>query len=425
MNKIACFLVCGFLVLSATTGLGAPFDERLWEKYFVINGPSGIGKGDLLGVYLDPYQFGEITAKPSFADLRVITDQKIEVPWQLVVRRSEYRKDELPALMRNLSQTDKGDTWLELLIENIQSQISAVDINTPDTNFSRQVQVLGSTDGQTWNTLRKDGVIFDSSRGEKLHHTRITFPSSRFPHLALKINNNGAPPLTIKGVKVLLENHLKEQTYSIQGKIEKSEINKARQETSLIVTMDQVFPIDRLVINVTEENFQRSLEVQVKQKDQDWTRWAQGTIFNFNTDTMKESRLSVEIPEIAAREFRLVFKNYDSPPLSVTSVLGQGYRRLLVFKQQPDRKFYLFWGNPLAQMPRYDLADLVARQKLEEIPLASLDQAQPNNKFAGSKARLPFTERYKFLLYLVFGIAIVGLLFLQYRVLKRMKQSEK
>jgi hypothetical protein len=360
-----------------------------------------------------------MTAVPAFADLRVITGQKEEVPWQLVVRRSSAQRDELPAKMRNLSQTEKGDTWLEMVIEKPQAQFSAVDINTPDINFSRQVQVFGSNDGHTWNTLRKDGVIFDHSRGEALRHTGISFPSSGFRHLALKIGNNGAQPLSIKGVKVFQEREVKEEIYSISGKIEKKEINKARQESSLIVKMDDLFPIDRLVINTQERNFKRWVEVQVKQKNKDWTCWAQGTIFHFDTDTMKESRLFVDIPEIAAGQFRLVFKNYDSPPLSITSVLGQGYRRLLVFKQQPGRKLFLFWGNPLARMPRYDLADLVAKQKMDELPLSSLGQAQRNKNFAGSRARLPFSERYKFLIYLVFGIAIAGLLMLQFRVFKR------
>jgi hypothetical protein len=43
----------------------------------------------------------------------------------------------------------------------------------------------------------------------------------------------------------------------------------------------------------------------------------------------------------------------------------------------------------------------------------------PNTKFAGDNARKPFTERYKYLLYGIVGLAIVGLIFLQYRVFKR------
>ena len=183
--------------------------------------------------------------------------------------------------------------------------------------------------------------------------------------------------------------------------------------------MNAVFPLDRLIIGTAERNFQRSVVVQIKRGNGDWERWAQGTIFNFDTATMHESQLAIDMPEIAAREFRLIFKNLDSPPISVTNITGEGYRRLLVFKQQADRKLYLFWGNPLAQQPQYDLAGLVAKQKLDELPIAHLSQARPNSKFAGNNARLPFTERYKYPLYVIVALAIAGLIFLQYHVFRR------
>lgn len=419
MRKRSWFLCCGLVLFIASTGLCTPFDERLWEKYFEIRVPSGHSKGHLSAIYLDPLQFVGISTNTPFSDLRVITDRKEEVPWHLIVRRADKRSDELPARIHNLSQTEGGHTWLELFIDKPQLQVNAVEINTPDTNFSRQIQILGSPDGRKWNTLRKDGVIFDNSRFEKIRLTRISFPNSSFRHLALKINNDGAPSLTIKGVNVLLESDSKERTYWIDGKTEKPEITTSRQESSVIIKMNTVFPIDRLVIDTTDRNFQRSVEVQVKKGSADWKRWTQGTIFRYDTPTMKEANLAVEMPEIMVPEFRLVFKNFDSPPLPITSVHGEGYRRVLIFKQQPDRKLYLFWDNPLAQRPQYDLAGLVAKQKLDEIPLASLGQVHRNTKFAGNKARLPFTERHKYWLYLLIVTAIGGLLFLQFRVLKK------
>lgn len=277
-------------------------------------------------------------------------------------------------------------------------------------------------DGKNWNTIRKDGVIFDINRGEKLHHTRITFPQASFRHLAVKINNCDAQPLSITGVKVLQESDSQGQTYSILGKTERFEINASSKENSIVVRMATIFPLDRLTISTADRNFQRSVEVQAKRGNGDWQRWAQGTILNFDTPTMHESQLAIDMPEIAAREFRLVFKNLGSPPLSVTSVNGEGYRKLLVFKQQVDQKLYLFWGNPQAQQPQYDLAGLIAKQKPDELPMAYFGQTKPNTKFAGNNARLPFTERYKYPLYVVVSMAIAGLIFVQYRVFKRVEQ---
>ncbi|MEA5114156.1 MAG: DUF3999 family protein [Geobacteraceae bacterium] len=417
-----CTLLFVHLLISGTSGQCNSFDERFWEKYAEIDASNVRGMGSLAGVYLEPRQLGDVSARTPFADLRVVTDRKEEVPWQIMQRKPEKQNEEVPARMRNLSSTGKGDTWLELMIEKQQARVNAVEIITSDTEFSRQVQVLGSPDGDNWNTIRNDGVIFDTSRGEKLHHTRITFPQSSFRHLALKIANNNAQPLSITAVKVLQESDSQGETYTIQGRAENAQISASNKESSVVVRMNTVFPLDRLIISTAERNFQRSVEVQVKLGKGDWQHWAQGTIFNFDTPTMHESQLAVDMPEIATREFRLVFRNLDSPPISVTNVNGEGYRRLLVFKQQPDRKLYLFWGNPLAQRPEYDLAGLIAKQRPDDLTLAYIGQPRPNTKFAGNAARLPFTERYRYLLYVVVVMAIAGLIFVQYRVLKRVEK---
>lgn len=419
---LTCSLLCALLLLCGTAGHCSTFDERLWEKYAEFDAISVKNDGNLAGMYLEPHQFGEETAKTPFADLRIVTDNKEEVPWQIISRRPEKLKEELQAQMRNLSRTEKGETWLELLIDKQPTHVNAVEIITSDTDFSRQVQVLGSPDGKNWNTLRKDGVVFDINRGEKLHHTRITFPQASFRHLALKIANGDAQPLSIADVKVFQDNDSQGQTYTIQGKTEKPEINASRKESSIAVRMNTVFPLDRLVVATTERNFQRTVEVQIKRGNGDWEHWAQGTVFSFDTATMHESQLAIDMPEVATRDFRLVFKNCDSPPLAVTGVNGEGYRRLLVFKQQAGQKLYLFWGNPLVQQPQYDLAGLIAKQKLDELPIAYLSQPRPNTKFAGNNARLPFTERYKYLLYVVVTMAIAGLIFVQYRVFRRVEQ---
>lgn len=408
------------ILLSGTRGFCGTFDERLWEKYAEINIPADVMTGNLVSLDLAPHHLGDTTAQPPFADFRVVTDRKEEVPWQIVEKKPRTTHEEIPHQMQNLSLTDKGETWLELLLERQEAQVNAVEVVTSDTNFSRQVQVLGSADGRDWNVVRQDGVIFDSTRMDKIRHTRITFPQAAFRYIALKINNSESPPLNISDVKVLQQNLEQGQRYLIHGRIGENEINPRRQENSLIVHMSIAFPIDRLRINTAERNFQRSVEVQIKRDNGDWQHWAQGTIFSFNTATMNESQTFIDIPEIAAKEIRLVFKNFDSPPLPVNKVVGEGYQRLLIFKQQSDRKMYLFWGNPLAKQPRYDLSGVITKQNVD-IPTVYLGQAYPNSAFAGNSARLPFTERYKYILYILVLLGIAGLIFLQYRVFRRME----
>lgn len=404
-------------------GFCAKFDERLWEKYAEIKAPTGISNEGLAGLYLEPQQIGDIFTKVPFADFRIITDQKEEVPWHIVATRTKQREIEVPHEIQNSSLTPEGDTWLEIVFDKQPRGINAVEIMTDEFNFSRQVEIFGSADGKTWNIVRNDGVIFDLTKNEKFRHTRITFPQTGFRYLALKINNGNTQPFKINGVKVFQRNVLLSQSYIIQGTIEKHEINTQRQESSIVVRMNTAFPVDQLVITTPEQNFQRSVEVQIKRDNKVWTRLTYGTIFNLTATNMRETRSTIDLPEIVTKEFRLVFKDFDSPPLSVTNVTGYGYRRLLVFKQQSDKRLYLFWGNPLAHSPLYDLAEIVAKQNTNELPLAKLGQPRANTKFEGNKARLPFTERYKYLLYILVILGITGLVFLQYRVFRNGKEK--
>src|SRR5512147_2114288 len=120
-------LLCAFLLLLGRAALCTGFDEHLWEKYAEIETSSVRNRGSLAGVYLEPRRMGDVSAKAPFADLRVITDRKEEVPWQIVSERPEKRTEEIPAQMRNLSQNDKGETWLELLIDRPDAHVNAVE----------------------------------------------------------------------------------------------------------------------------------------------------------------------------------------------------------------------------------------------------------------------------------------------------------
>jgi len=401
--------------LSAST-----FDERLWEKYAAISTQKSVEKRSLARINLLPQQLGDQQATAPFSDLRVINDRKEEIPWQIIQQRPENVERELPARERNRSRTSAGESWVELLLEPGKQLSGAVEILTSDINFSRQVQIMGSADGVNWNSIRNDGIIYDNSRGAGVRLTRITYPPSSFRYLAVKIADAGAPPLNISGYRIFENINSMGQTHFINGSVVKSESDKKAGESRFLVTMNSQFPVDRISIMTPDRNFDRRVEVQIKREGGEWQRWATGMIYNFYTEKTGAAQYTIEIPEITTREFRLVIKDLDSPPLNITGASGESFVRTLVYKHDHERKFYLFWGNPAAKMPQYDLGAVIAGEKIDKIPLFNLEASAPNGKFAGDKARLPLTERYKYPLYGAVALAIAGLLALQYRVFKQM-----
>ncbi|NTW54989.1 MAG: DUF3999 domain-containing protein [Chlorobaculum sp.] len=63
--------------------------------------------------------------------------------------------------------------------------------------YIRQVEVFGSRDGNSWQTHRRDGVIFDLDKSEKLKNDSISIPETTFLYLAIRITNGGKSPLKI------------------------------------------------------------------------------------------------------------------------------------------------------------------------------------------------------------------------------------
>lgn len=407
--------------LFGKAGMCATFDERLWEKYAEIEAVPSESKGSFVVLPFDSSVKVDVDAAMPFADLRIVTDRKEEMPWQIVSRGSESREDEISCRMGNMSTTASGDTWIELFPERKETYFNALQITVSGGEYIRQVEVYGSQDGKSWNSLRKDGIVFTVNRGEKLQNSRITIPESRFPHVALKIINNGAEPLNISDVRMLQQSNVPGVIYSISGSVGSSLINSKSKESSVVVKMDRVFPIDRLIIDTGERNFQRSVSVETKNRSGEWALVAEGTLYSIELPSVRSSQLAITLPGVAAREFRLVFRDYDSPPLAINSVSGEGFQRALVFKTYPGRKLYLFWGNPEAEQPNYDLTASITAKDLYKLPEVMLGEVRSNTAFAGDDARRPFTERYKILLYLVVIAAIAGLFLLQYRTFKQMK----
>ena len=405
------------LMLTAAAPLYADFDERLWESYTEITAPVRTSTQGLGSIYLAPYLLGNLTNTVPFADLRVMDDFRHEVPWQLIVKRPTTLREELPVAVSNRSTDAQGNSWIEGRFEKGAEQFNTVEVDVAGGEFYRQVQILGSNDGTAWNTLRADGVIFDRTMGDRMRHTRISIPQAGYRQVGVRIINAGQAPLDLRGLKVLRTRDQAGTEQSQPGQIGPAEKGDNGQ-TGLTVRFASRFPLNRLEITTPDRNFQRQVTVQVKQGDT-WQNVATGSIFRYETGTVRESSLKIDVPDIASDEIRLQFHNHDSPPLNVSQVSGISYRRQLVFLTEPGRSYYLFWNNPAARMPQYDLSGLIAKVNSDTIPVFTTGGMKPNTRFAGDSARLPLSERYRWLLYAAMGLVVAGLLALQFRVLKR------
>lgn len=427
MIKILFFLLSfTFCLFPFSSYVHADFDERYWEMYAEIYIPAEGQLPQLGGISLEPWLSGISGTRTYLSDLRILTEKKVEVPYQIVTRNPETKTEELLVKMLNLSLTQQNETYFMGYIENPHVIYNEIDILTGDENFYRQVQVLGSMDGKGWNLIRGDAVIFSYHREETIRHTKITFSDSNYRYISIRIMNNNEKPLKIAGLKIFYKKTAPGIEMPLNVWISKKEDDNKKRESIVFINLYSNFPARKINLVTPDKNFQRKVEVFVKQGGKEWERYTDGVIFNFDTAKIKESNLAINIPEAFTKEIKLVIKNYDSPPINITGVSSSGYRKDLIFKLDGWQKYYLFWGNPQAKTPQYDISELIARHGIKDIRIFRLEIQKKNPKFTSPEKRLPFTERYKYLLYGVVTIVILGLILLQYFVIKRTdKKSDK
>jgi len=411
------------IILLAPCLARADFDERRWHKFAPIE-LAGEEPLPVLGTLsLEPWLLQEeAAADPPFADLRIVTDDRTEVPYQVVTREPETRMEELEAKLLNLSEQGASETYFELLVEKTPIVYNTMEIVTGETNFYAQVVVQGRAQGDTYTLVRGDAVIFDYSREESLRHTTITFPDSRYGSLFVKVTNNAGKPLKVTGVKLFYQTTQEGFENYVSGWMTSQEEDPKGRTTTLHLKLGDAFPVTKLTLETADKNFQRAVELYVKKGAGEWVRWTGDYVFKFETESTNESKLSLTFPEVLAGEMKCIVKNYDSPPVKFTGVSFTGYRKVLIFKFLGPRKYYLFWGNPKARAAQYDIAGLIAKYKVGDLRAYFLGPVKENPDYSPPVKVIPFTERYRNLLYAVIILLVIALLFLQYLVIKRTKK---
>jgi len=92
--------------------------------------------------------------------------------------------------------------------------------------------------------------------------------------------------------------------------------------------------------------------------------------------------------------------------------------RKLLFKYEPSKTYKLYYGNPRAHFPEYDIEALFPYLEIKELPQATLGNQIKNPLFKETlPPPPPFTERYPWLLPVVLIIVVLILLWLIIRLI--------
>jgi hypothetical protein len=464
-NRLSPLLIAACLVLplatrAADTGAVALFTHT--KTLTAQRDEEALPRRDVGAAPLDGDVFERLD--PDRADLRVFDSELTEIP--MLLRRSEELKRTTrmvthQAAITAFTPSTTGPSTLEARLPGDKlRRLHAVELSVPIRDFERVVSVSVSTDGQTWTEVATGVPIYDYTRFVQLRRTLIDFDpvEARFIRLSISsISEDKLSPLT----EITRENRVaagtvaefrKTSTVRVDFKINAITAHERvsskpsrkvvsapvpvsgmavnqyanRQETVLTFRTRRQ-PVKQLTLTSVTANFSRRavLEGRWKAGEGTWSRLASGALSQISIRNHSTRALTLQLPaEARCAEYRLVIRNQDSPPLSDLGVSLSGPVYECVFFLEHNPPFSLYYGGARVSLPRYDIADVLARAPSYECKGFRPDAEQPNPHYRKlARARTSLSWRIVFVA--AIAIAVLALSWVIIHMAKGIKLDDQ
>ena len=358
-------------------------------------------------------------AREDLADLRIVHGVD-EVPYLIVAATSQVKEQNVPATMQDRAVTAEGVEAV-MTFERVVPH-NRLTIQSGITNFRHKVQLFASADGREWALIKKDAYLFDFTADE--HHASLLtldYPTStrRF----LKVVIEGAKDAAIlSGASVLLREERLAGWQEIAKFPDPSPIEDEKRHAT---SYDFDFgapgaPRDRVLLTITDPAFHRSVSTEWSDNAKDWISDSFGTVYR----TEGSESLQVPTGQRRARYLRLTLYHGDDKPLQLKSVTVEAIARNIIFPSQSAGDYWLYFGNPNARTPSYDLPLVLAKATLDNAVNVPAGGRQENPGYKPPEPPVkPMSERYPGVLYSVLGIAVLGLGYFAIRFMQGVKDS--
>jgi len=416
-------LVFALFLFSTAFADFAPAEWR-YQKNIVVS--ADLSGETLVELELDAEVFAKAAA--GLRDIRIIeSGTQREIPYQLVVERSERDRATFPVRMQDLSSVRGEYTSFVLDLGKPGQLHSEVEVLTTSLNFRRSVSVEASNDAAQWAVLTEKGQIYDftvSERGFRAQDTKVRYPESTVRYLRITIFDRGEEPLRITGARAALVRETAAREVRYQADIlERREDQENRRTQTIFDLGGANLPSNRLELAVLGDNYFREVALEGSNDKDAWSPvHSRDVMYSYDTPKFRGAKTAVVYSESAFRYMRLTIFNADNPPLDITGAQAVGLLRKIIFSTSPDAALRFYYGNPSARYPSYDLAQYFRYLEVENLPKATLGPQESNPLFEEKVPPLPpFSERFPWLLTgLVVGLTVLfaGFLVMLFRRIK-------
>lgn len=391
MKRILTTVYCSLFLVGLVMGDSADAAELTYRYSNPIELPE-ITQPEMVAISLDAQHFA--VTKPGLEDIRIRNSSGKTVSFVLRRATEAITKSErvywqgIEPQLRLL-----GENGLELTLQlKKNSRLPrGLCLVTPLKNFENRVQVFTSEDGEDWEQIGKETLIFDYSKYMDVKSHCVEFPETKHKHFRVVVEDITSEQETklveltrqmrggsdtAQSERVTIERRpfrieridfWTEVTKSSSTRDKKTEypVNKMAvgqdeetQQTDLLVDVDHV-PITMFELQVKDRIFNRKVQVQIEQQTgikQRWKTISKQNISRIDFQNIKRENLKISIPESRHGRYRILIDNHDSPPLNIQNISATGNVYQAIFFAEPESQFEVAYGYERAMVPQYDTA---------------------------------------------------------------------
>jgi hypothetical protein len=409
MSASKYWIVAGLLLIwlcgAAPAGF-CDFKQPQWQYSKRIDSPAVTLGGYLqLALDSDVYQHGQVT----LADLRLVDDLGKEIPFALHEEREVTATEEFTPHLFNQAVLPGAYSTLTLDLGK-QIETNKLVVHTTGKNFKRRVEIEGSSDGQRWLLLKKDGYVFDFSGDQNVQVNEVRYPNTNYRYLRIKVWNNAELPLEISSVSSFFVKTITPPRVLLKSQLLSRVEDPKLKATACVLDLGFVnLPSDWVAIATPEENFSRVVEIRASNDQKEWRTILQTEFYRFHTARYAVEKISFQFPEARARYLKILVYNNDDRPLQLAEFQIKGIEKTLIFKSEAGRTYWLFYGNPQATAPHYDVEKTQNYLSVAELLKVKLAGELANKDYVPAVSQKPWTERYPLLFWGMLVLLVVGL----------------
>lgn len=359
------------------------------------------------------------------ADLRLIDDRGLEVPYVLYVDRGgDPVTHSWTARLHENSFVPGQYTQIVLEVQTNSLFHNTVRIETPEPDFINWVEVAASDDAHVWRIVKARAPISRFRRENLEGSQTIHYSENASPYLRLRIFEP-AHQFPVTGAAILTYDT--RQPARVPVAVPAAFLPDASAPADVTrwsadLSTDQL-PITEVVFTTEQPEFYRAVRILTSADGKEWQIKCGGEIFRYKVGEKLEESLRVSFPEDwGGRYWRVEILNGNDAPLADAAPSLEMIPRFVYFQPAAGRSYRMIYGDAAATSPQYDLARIFHYQGK---PSGTLVVPGPEEATLNYSDPRPFTERHPNILWSALGLAVILLGFAAFRALRTPPEQQE